>query len=103
MLCAPEDRERLSVILFRETTTLGVRYRIERRDVLQREHVSVTTPFGEIRIKLAFDRHGRRINYVPEYDDCAVAADQHQVAIRDVQSSAIASYLSRETDPAEPV
>jgi len=101
MLCAPEDRERLSVILFRETTTLGVRYRIERRDVLQREHVSVRTPFGEIRIKVAFDRNRRRINYAPEYDDCAAAAEEYKVAIREVQSSAIASYLSRETDPAE--
>ena len=103
MLCAPEDRERLSAVIFRETTTLGVRYRIEAREVLERAHVSVATPFGEIRIKVAYDRHRRRVNYAPEYDDCAAAAERYDVAIREVQSSALASYLSNETGPAESV
>ncbi|MEP7272932.1 MAG: nickel pincer cofactor biosynthesis protein LarC [Acidobacteriota bacterium] len=93
VLGRPEDRERLSAILFTETTTLGVRYRFEQRDVLNRHSVIVTTPFGEIRIKVARDSNGQQLNHAPEFDDCLKAARQHQVALREVQLAATIAYL----------
>lgn len=96
LLCAPEDRERMAALIFRETTTLGVRYRDERREVLSREHHEVKTPYGSIKIKIARAQDGRVINYAPEFEDCRAAAERHQVAVREVQTAALTAYAKVE-------
>jgi uncharacterized protein (TIGR00299 family) protein len=98
VLARPEDRARLCSILFRETTTLGLRYRTEQREVLQRSHVSVATQYGEIRIKVARDRNLQRVNQTPEFDDCLAAAKRSQVALREVQLAAMAAFLALDRD-----
>jgi uncharacterized protein (TIGR00299 family) protein len=92
LLCRTEDRARMSDLIFRETTTLGVRYREERREVLRREHVTVETAYGAIRIKVARATDGHVVNYAPEFDDCRAAAERHQTPIRDVQVAALGAY-----------
>jgi uncharacterized protein (TIGR00299 family) protein len=92
LLCKPEDRERMSEIIFRETTTLGVRYRNERREILTREFVTVETEYGPIRIKVSRARDGRVMNASPEFEDCRVAADKHGVGLRDAQTAALKAY-----------
>lgn len=92
LLCRPEDRERMTELIFTETTTLGVRYREERREVLQREQVLVETEFGTIRIKAARGKDGRVMNYAPEFDDCRKAAESHQIPIREIQLAALRAY-----------
>jgi uncharacterized protein (TIGR00299 family) protein len=96
LLCAPGDRERMTVMIFRETTTLGVRYREERREVLSRKHIEVKTPYGPIKVKVGVARDGSVVNYAPEFDDCRAAAAQHQVAVREVQTAALTAYLNIE-------
>lgn len=97
LLAKPEDRERMCDLLFRETTTLGVRYRNERREILQREFITVETEYGPIGIKLARTRDGRIINAAPEFDDCTGAAEKHGVGLREVQMAAMVAYSRRET------
>jgi hypothetical protein len=92
LLCKPEDRERMCELLFRETTTLGLRYRNERREILRREFVTVETEFGAIRIKLARARDGRVMNASAEFEDCRAAAEKCGVSLRDVQMAAIKIY-----------
>jgi hypothetical protein len=92
LLCKPEDRERMSEIIFRETTTLGVRYRNERREILTREFVTVETEYGPIRIKVSRARDGRVMNASPEFEDCRVAAEKHGVGLRDAQTAALKAY-----------
>lgn len=92
LLCKPEDRERMTELIFTETTTLGVRYREERREVLQREQVPVETEFGTVRIKTARGKDGRIMNYAPEFDDCRKAAEIHQVPVREIQLAALRAY-----------
>lgn len=92
LLCRPEDRGRMSDLIFRETTTLGVRYRNEQRQILQREQVAVETGYGQIRIKVARDDDGRIVNYAPEFDDCRAAAEVHQTPVREVQTAALQAY-----------
>ncbi len=89
LLCAPEDREKMCEIIFRETTTLGVRFHDEQREILRREHVAVETPFGSIRVKVARAQDGRVVNYSPEFEDCRAAAERCQVGLRQVQEAAI--------------
>jgi pyridinium-3,5-bisthiocarboxylic acid mononucleotide nickel chelatase len=89
LLCRPEERAKMCDLIFRETTTLGLRYRDEQREILRREHVTVETIYGPIRIKVARARDGRMVNYVPEFEDCRAAAESHGVAVREVQIAAL--------------
>ncbi|NEO27862.1 MAG: nickel pincer cofactor biosynthesis protein LarC, partial [Kamptonema sp. SIO4C4] len=73
VICFPELASTCENILFRETTTLGIRFRTQPRHLLQRERHTVTTPYGEVRVKVA--RQGDSIvNVHPEYEDCAKLA-----------------------------
>lgn len=92
LLCHPADRARMCELIFRETTTLGVRYREEQREILQRAFVTVATPYGSIRVKLAKAPDGRVLNAAPEYEDCRAAAAAQLVALRAVQQAALQAY-----------
>ena len=83
----------LEELLLRETSTLGVRIHHERRVCLDRHHVTVTTAFGDIRVKVG-TRSGEIYNTAPEFEDCRAAAEQHGVAVKTVQQEAIAAYVS---------
>ena len=94
LLCQPADSARMCELLFRETTTLGVRQRTESRVILLRSFVTVETAYGAIRLKLAHDAHGKLQNVAPEFDDCRAAANRHQVSLRAVQAAALRAYAS---------
>jgi hypothetical protein len=95
VLCRPEDSERLTTLIFAETTTLGVRIRQESRAVLARRHVNVRTQWGEVRMKLA-NLNGSVSNYAPEYEDCRRIAEAQQVPLKTVMQEAIKIYLEEE-------
>src|SRR5262245_56157662 len=92
LLCNPPDRERMCDLIFRETTTLGVRYRNEQREILKREFVAVETEYGLIRIKVSRASDGRVMNASPEFEDCRAAAEKHRVGLREAQTAALKAY-----------
>jgi hypothetical protein len=97
VLSRPEHREALAAIVFRETTTIGVRYHEVLRERLEREIVAVATPLGTVRFKVA--RLGDTIvNAAPEFDDCLRIASERHVPVKDVQASANKAYLDSRTD-----
>ena len=100
VIARPEQREALSGLLFAETTTIGVRYHEMERDCLAREVRSIPTPVGPIRFKIA-SRAGRVLNASPEFEDCARAATEHGLAIKDVQAIATKAWLD-EPEPRTP-
>ena len=84
VLCRPADREVMSNLLFRETTTLGLRtYPVVRR-ALDREVVTVETRYGPIDVKVA-RLNGGVVNEMPEYEQCRAAAARCNVALRVVE------------------
>ena len=90
----PEQRSRMTEIIFRETTTIGLRHYDVDRECLQREVVTVETALGPIRFKIA--RHGGRVvNAAPEFEDCAALARDKHVSVKDVQAMAVAAYGAR--------
>jgi uncharacterized protein (DUF111 family) len=92
---APTDkRTAMADVIFRETTTIGVRYWEVDRECLRREIVSVETRFGPVRFKVAW-RNGRVVNVSPEFDDCAALAKAHDVSVKDVQAAAAQAYAAR--------
>jgi pyridinium-3,5-bisthiocarboxylic acid mononucleotide nickel chelatase len=81
----PSDRVKICErILFRETTTLGIRHRLQERTILPREIHWVETEYGKARVKIT--RRDRDIYTVqPEYEDCAQLARQNQVPLLQIQ------------------
>ncbi|HEX8141727.1 MAG TPA: nickel pincer cofactor biosynthesis protein LarC [Pyrinomonadaceae bacterium] len=91
ILCQPAGRDAMCELLFTETTTLGVRsYEVERRS-LERETVSVETPYGPIDVKVA-RINGRVFKEMPEYEQCRAAARSKGVALRLVEAAALDAY-----------
>jgi pyridinium-3,5-bisthiocarboxylic acid mononucleotide nickel chelatase len=93
VLCKPEDAAKLTQILFAETTTLGVRRREEKRQVLARKWVTVPTQWGEVRMKIA-SMNGTITNYAPEYEDCRRIAAECHVPLKSVMLEAVQRYLN---------
>jgi uncharacterized protein (TIGR00299 family) protein len=94
IISRPQDRERLIDLVFRETTTIGVRHTEMARDCLERESVTVETPLGAVRFKVA-RRDGRVLNVQPEFDDLVRLASTHGRAVKDVQAVAAKAWLER--------
>jgi len=94
VIAAPARRQALIDVLFRESTTIGVRYEEMARACLDRAVETVTTPYGDIRFKIA-RRDGRELNAAPEFDDCARLAHEKGVSIKEVQAAAVAARAPR--------
>jgi uncharacterized protein (TIGR00299 family) protein len=95
ILCNPSESAALERLILTETSTLGLRIRQDRRSCLRRSFVLVSTPYGEIRIKIG-SRAGETLNAAPEFEDCRKAAAQHHVAVKIVQQAAIGAYMQHQ-------
>ena len=87
-------REALCDLLFRETTTIGVRFERMWRETLERRWVDVAVEGGSVRIKVS-GRRGEVLNAAPEFDDCLRVATATGRPVKDVQAEAMAEYLGR--------
>jgi pyridinium-3,5-bisthiocarboxylic acid mononucleotide nickel chelatase len=87
VLCRLDGAGALSAILFAETSTLGVRQQLVTRQALPREIRTVETPYGPVRIKIAWWEAGRAKSS-PEYEDCRRLAEQQHVPLREVYRAA---------------
>lgn len=87
VLCRPDQRESMLDMIFRESTTFGIREHAVQRTLLERRHESVETPFGRIRIKIG-RWHGDDITAAPEYEDCLKAAGRIGIPVRVVYEAA---------------
>ena len=94
IVARPEQREAMMEIVFRESTTIGVRYQELVRECLDREMVTVTTPLGPVRFKVA-RRNGRVLNAQPEFDDLAKLSQERGIPVKDVQALAHKAWLDR--------
>src|SRR3984957_8861336 len=94
VLCDAATEQALTEMVFRETTTLGVRRSLATRQTLQRVLVTVKTEFGAIRVKVA-RMNGRPLNVAPEYDDCRAAATENGVPLKRVLAEASYEFQKR--------
>lgn len=100
VLAHPDSVEELLAILFRDSTTLGVRtYPVTKR-MLTRNELAVETPYGTVRAKIA--RLGEQIvNVQPEYEDCRLLALRHGVPVKTVHTAALAALSSPSSSETE--
>jgi len=93
VLCKPEHQDTLTDIVFAETSTFGVRYSSRERTILARQWQTVTTEYGEIRLKIG-TQNGVVRTVAPEYDDVKAAALTFGVPAKTVVAVALQAYQS---------
>lgn len=81
-LCRPEDREVMVALLFRHTTTLGVRETRHHRYTLSRRTETIQTPYGPVRQKIAQGYGANRSKY--EYEDLARIAKENDLSLNEI-------------------
>lgn len=84
-MCRPLDREKMVELLFRHTTTLGVRESAFRRYTLSRESKTIQTPDGDIRVKVSTGYGVTREK--PEFEDLAKIARKTGKSFSELQKS----------------
>lgn len=91
VICYPEKVAECERIIFRETTTLGIRRLNQKRSFLERDIQLVETEYGTIRVKVA--QKGQEIfNIQPEYEDCAAIAKQYDLPWRKIHQIALQAW-----------
>ena len=85
VLSPPALADRLSELILKETTTIGLRSYSAARRVLPRREATVETPYGTVRIKVVLLGDARR--YTPEYEDCREAARKTGIPLADVYAA----------------
>lgn len=94
VLCHPEQLITCESVLFRETTTLGIRRSQQQRTILAREIQTIHTSYGTVRVKVARQGH-TIVNVQPEYEDCVQLAQQQQLPWREIQRVALQTWYSQ--------
>jgi len=90
VLCAPgEEGEQLDLI-FRESSTFGVRTSMVQRNCLERRLETVQTSYGQVQVKIGKWR-GRDVTVSPEYEDCRQVARKNGVPLTTVYEAALAA------------
>ncbi|HLP88841.1 MAG TPA: nickel pincer cofactor biosynthesis protein LarC [Nostocaceae cyanobacterium] len=95
VICHPENITNCEKILFRETTTLGIRRTTGQRAILQREIQQIETKYGAVRIKIAWQGQPTEkiiTNVQPEYEDCADLARKYNIPWREIQRLALQTW-----------
>jgi len=90
VLCAEGDADAFSEMILRETSAFGVRRTLTERRKLQRETRTVTTPYGEVTVKLG-KLNGEIVQVAPEYESCRAIAAKAEVPLKAVYDAAIAA------------
>lgn len=90
VICQPDQADNLSELILSETTAFGIRRHRMERVILKRHHESVSTPYGEIAVKVG-TLGGKTLQQSPEFSSCAEAAERHGVAVRLVHQAALAT------------
>ena len=94
VVAPPPLRAAMTAVIFRETTTIGLRHHDVDRECLERAIVAVETPIGTVRFKVA-SRGGHVLNATPEFEDCARLASANNLPVKEVQAIAQRAYGDR--------
>lgn len=83
VICTPEDSDKMEEIIFRETTTIGIRKMKMERTVLNRQMENITTPLGEATVKKCTLPDGT-VRCYPEYESAAALARENGISLQEV-------------------
>lgn len=100
LLARLADTDKLSNIIFSETSTIGIRKYPVSRETLKREIISVSTIYGHVRIKIAYC-DGKCVNYAPEYEDVKALSQSTGMPVKEIYNEAIKEVLMHNLHKAE--
>lgn len=89
VLVREDAREAVLDVIYKETTTLGVRMHQITKDELEREWLNVKVGGQQVRVKLGLRGH-QVVNVSPEYEDALIAARAEGIPLREVYEKAVA-------------
>lgn len=95
VICYQDKIQQVQEILFRETTTLGIRLSTQQRTTLLRQIETVETEYGTVNVKIAWLGEARNkvvTNVQPEYEDCASLAREYNIPWREIQRVALQNW-----------
>lgn len=93
VVAPPDRRDGITSLLFRETSTIGIRAVEMDRECLTRDMTTVETRFGQVRFKIA--RQGQTVmNAAPEFDDCLRLAAASGHPAKEVYAEAVRAYMN---------
>jgi uncharacterized protein (TIGR00299 family) protein len=92
VLSRPDLVPALRDLILRETTTIGLHWRIEQKASLAREFSEAQTPWGPVQIKVARWPSGEVANAAAEYEDCRALARKHSVPLKQVMQAAMRAF-----------
>ncbi|WP_017296320.1 nickel pincer cofactor biosynthesis protein LarC [Geminocystis herdmanii] len=87
VICHQSKINDCETLIFKETSTIGIRRQIQQRKALTREIKTISTQYGEIRVKIATEG-SNIVNIQPEYEDCVSIARQHNIPLHLVMNEA---------------
>lgn len=95
VICLPEKLNVITEYILKNTSTIGVRYRIEHRKVLNRKSIKVNTSYGEVRVKLAYDENNVLLKVKPEIDDVSELAKKSNLGFQQIYSAILAEISDK--------
>lgn len=84
VLCQPALRADMKELIYKHTTSLGIREIVVDKSMLQRKESNMDTSYGKVRIKKSYYK-GKLVRSKPEYEDCKALAEKHGVSIADIE------------------
>ena len=82
VVCYEDNLKELQAIIFKQTTTIGIRYRYEQRTILEREIVDMDTKYGKVKAKkVVFDGE---TYYYPEYEDLKRISQEKNIPLKNI-------------------
>jgi len=89
VLCIPADRSTMLDLIFQESTTFGIRERLEKRTVLERSFQIVDTSYGEVKVKVG-QYKGKVVTISPEIEECRALAREKGISVEQVYRNVLA-------------
>ncbi len=91
VLCKENLRDVLEAIIFRETTTIGIRRLTLQRTLLKRDIIKVQTPYGEVEVKVCTAPDGEKF-YYPEFESVKTLALKENVPFKLIFNTALKAF-----------
>jgi pyridinium-3,5-bisthiocarboxylic acid mononucleotide nickel chelatase len=88
VLAPKEMSDKIIEIIFRETTTTGLRINSVKRKILEKSFIPVNTKYGIVKVKF-HKLDGVTVTVAPEYEDCKTAASEHKVSLKEVYNETL--------------
>lgn len=97
VLISKNDHQLITELIFKESTTFGIRFYEILRDILDRTITSITTEYGDIRIKIG-KKNNTIMSASPEIEDCKKLANNHNIPVDMVYKTAISAWFNNKSE-----